>query len=136
MEACPIKCWTIFGCTPRPSNRVAQVWRRSCQRMSGNPARRSRGLKYLLTMFWASIGVPFEDANTRPWSCHFAPALSCSSIWRFRWLQRASTAFWGKSMVRLEAFLGSLKTSPPPSLIRCSWRWAVHPKGLGVEVYI
>ena len=25
-------------------------------------------------------------------------------------------------MVRLEGFLGSLKTSPPPSLIRCNWR--------------
>src|SRR5918994_213107 len=100
MLPCPKRCWTIFGCTPRERSKVAQVWRRSCQRISGNSARRSRGLKYLFTMFCASRGVPFEEANTRPFSCHFPPALSCSSSCLLRWLLRASTALWGKSMVR------------------------------------
>src|SRR5215208_5864974 len=59
MLACPNRCWTIFGCTPRPSSSVAQVWRGSCQRMSSNLARRSRGLKYLFTMPWASRGGAF-----------------------------------------------------------------------------
>ena len=35
-----------------------------------------------------------------------------SSSWFLRCFLRASMAFWGKSMVRLEAFLGSLNTSP------------------------
>src|ERR687885_228562 len=36
MLACPSRCCTSFGCTPRPSKRVAHVWRRSCQRLSGS----------------------------------------------------------------------------------------------------
>ena len=44
--------------------------------MSGNAARLSRGLKWRLTMFWASRGVPLLEANTRSFSCHFAPALT------------------------------------------------------------
>ena len=35
MEACPRRCWTSFGWTPRPSSTVAQVCLRSCQRISG-----------------------------------------------------------------------------------------------------
>ena len=37
MEACPKRCWTRFGWTPRPSSSVAQVCRRSCQPVSGKP---------------------------------------------------------------------------------------------------
>jgi hypothetical protein len=44
--------------------------------MSGNAARLSRGLKWRLTMFWASRGLPLLEANTRSFSCHFAPALT------------------------------------------------------------
>jgi hypothetical protein len=65
-----MRCWTIFGCTPRPSNRVAQVWRSSCQLMLGKPVRRSRGLKWRLTIFWASSGVPMVVVNTSPLSVH------------------------------------------------------------------
>jgi len=31
-------------------------------------------------------------------------------------------------MVCLEAFLGSLKTSPPPSLMPCGWRFRGGPR--------
>jgi hypothetical protein len=57
--------------------------------MSGSPARFSKGLKPLLTTFWASRGVPFVVANTSPLSCHPEPALSFSSSCRLRWLLRA-----------------------------------------------
>jgi len=35
--------------------------------MSGKLARRSSGLKYLLTMFWASMGVPLESLLVVEW---------------------------------------------------------------------
>ena len=55
MLACPNRCWTIFGCTPRPRSRVAHVCLRSCQRIEGRPARLRSGLKWRFTMFWASL---------------------------------------------------------------------------------
>jgi hypothetical protein len=64
-------CWTVFGCTLRPSSNVAQVWWRSCQRKSSNSVQRGRGLKFLFTILWASKGVPLREANTKPLSCHF-----------------------------------------------------------------
>ena len=48
MLACPIKCWTILGCTPRPRSSVAHVCLRSCQRISGNPARLRSGFRCAL----------------------------------------------------------------------------------------
>jgi hypothetical protein len=54
MEACPRRCWTSFGWTPRPSSRVAHVCLRSCQRMGGRPACLSSGLRWRLTMLGAS----------------------------------------------------------------------------------
>src|SRR5215211_3082530 len=44
IEACPRRCWTSFGWTPRFRSRVAQGSRRACQRMSGQlrPTRRAR----------------------------------------------------------------------------------------------
>ncbi len=43
----------------------------------GRPARRSSGLKLLFTTFCASSrGLPRFEANTRPFSCHSAPAFS------------------------------------------------------------
>lgn len=43
--ACPSISETIFGWTPLVNSSVAQVCLRSWKRMSGRPARRSRGLK-------------------------------------------------------------------------------------------
>jgi hypothetical protein len=51
MLACPRRCWTNFGYTPRPSKGVAHVCPRSCQRMDGRPAHLSKGLKWRFTMF-------------------------------------------------------------------------------------
>jgi hypothetical protein len=45
-------------------------------------------------------------------------ALSISSSWCLRWLLRASSALWGKSIVRRLAFFGSEKTSLPGLSIR------------------
>ena len=53
---------------------------------------------------------------------------SFSSSWRLRWRLRAVSALSGRSTVRLEAFLGSEKTSLPglpassSRRILCSWR--------------
>ena len=57
------RCWTSFGCVPRESNRVAHVCLRSCQRISGKSARRSKGLKYLFTMFYAYSVYEYRGAT-------------------------------------------------------------------------
>ena len=49
-----------LGWTPLGSSRVAQVWRRSCQRISRIPARLSKGLKRLFTMFRVFRGCPLR----------------------------------------------------------------------------
>jgi hypothetical protein len=49
-----------LGWTPLGSSRVAQVWRRSCQRISRIPARLSKSLKRLFTMFWVIRGCPLR----------------------------------------------------------------------------
>jgi hypothetical protein len=61
--------------------------------MSGNPARFSGGLKWRLTMFWASSGVPLPVANTSPLSRRLAPALSL--LFLCLPLAMASEGFYG-----------------------------------------
>ena len=97
--------------------------------MSGSPARLSRGLKWRLTTFCASSGVPLAVAKTSPESSYEPPAPSFSSSWRLRWRLRAASALCGRSTVRLEAFLGSEKTSLP-GLPASSSR---HPLQLAVD---
>ena len=56
---------------------------------------------------------PLEVAKTSPESLYEPPAPSFSSSWRLRWRLSAAIALCGRSTVRLEAFLGSEKTSLP-----------------------
>jgi hypothetical protein len=49
MVACPRSSCTSLGCTPRPSNNVAHVCRRSWNRISGRLAFLSSGLKERFT---------------------------------------------------------------------------------------
>lgn len=49
---------------------------RSCHLMSGNCARLSNGLKNLLIMFWASMGVPLPVANASPESPYTVRAIN------------------------------------------------------------
>lgn len=62
--ACPSISLTTLGWTPRESNSVAPVWRRSWKRIAGNPARRSAALKR--AVWWLeSSGPPVSLQNTR-----------------------------------------------------------------------
>jgi hypothetical protein len=46
----------------------------------GRPACSRSGLKWRLTMFWASSGVPLPDANKSPLSCHSELAQRYASV--------------------------------------------------------
>jgi hypothetical protein len=66
MLACPRRCWTSFGCTPRPRSNVAHVCLRLCQRIGGRSACLRSGLKWRLITASMGGGVaqgPGDDSR-------------------------------------------------------------------------
>jgi hypothetical protein len=78
MVACPNISETILGLTFLDSSSVAQVCRRSWNRIGGNPAGSSKGLKRRAVTYWRRRSSPISEANIRPFSCHREPTLSIS----------------------------------------------------------
>jgi hypothetical protein len=76
MLACPNISETTFGFTFFESKSVAHVCRRSWKRISGKPARLSKGLNRWAVTCWRESGSPLSEAKMRPFSCHRPPDLS------------------------------------------------------------
>jgi len=76
MLLCPRISLTTFGCTPWASRKLAQLCRKSWNRMSGSPGRRSTRLKDARRQL-AWMKVPFLPGNTRLLFFQHAPAASC-----------------------------------------------------------
>jgi hypothetical protein len=74
MLACPDISETTFGFTFLESKSVAHVCQRSWKRISGKPARLSKGLKRRAVMCWRESGSPLSEAKIRPFSLHRPPA--------------------------------------------------------------
>ncbi len=80
MLAWPNFSETTFGFTFLESNSVAHVCRRSWKRISGKPARLSKGLKRLAVTCWRFSGSPLSEAKMRPFSRHRSPASPISPL--------------------------------------------------------
>ena len=92
MLAWPSISETTFGFTFLESKSVAHVCRRSWKRISGKPARLSKGLKRRAVMCCRESGEPLSEAKMRPFSRHRSPA---RSIFPQLTLQVASERFQG-----------------------------------------
>jgi hypothetical protein len=74
MLAWPSISETTLGFTFLESKSVAHVCRRSWKRISGKPARLSKGLKRWAVTWWRDSGSPLSEAKMSPFSRHRSPA--------------------------------------------------------------
>src|SRR3712207_386640 len=107
--ACPRRCWTNFGCTPRPRRRVAHVCLRSCQRIGGSSARcmrvcGGRQSQCLCASFRSSVPRAFAGVSPRsiPSALRYSPSETSPRAKRSRRISSAE----------------SLGAPVPPSLLR------------------
>ena len=63
----------MYGVQNSESKSVAQVCRRSWKRISGKPARLSKGLRRWAVTRWRESGSPLSEAKMRPFSRHRSP---------------------------------------------------------------
>lgn len=123
--ACPSISETIFGWTPLVSSSVAQVCLRSWKRMSGRPARRSRGLKCREHKLSPSVGLPERLGNTRPLSAsRLVRCRSRASVARLvRLTQRRPFAVFGGGS---SSFWSVRRTASTPASRSTSSRLSPH----------